>query len=165
MHPLQVVAECTLVDQVRFCVTGLGLCTTIGVKLTSGAQLWNYLLAHVINEKLVTLQLARCICWVAIRHFAPLSTDEDLGTGVLLLGGSVHGRLRPGLRAFHALLGGGLLAFEWGGGGLNTVLLSRKCTFNLGAWVLGGTQEGQKARSRPPHHHRALERPAQHDQH
>ena len=31
MHPLQVVAQCTLVDQVRFCVTGLGLCTTIGV--------------------------------------------------------------------------------------------------------------------------------------
>ena len=39
MHPLQVVAKCTRVDQVRFCVTGLGLCTTIGFKLTSGAQL------------------------------------------------------------------------------------------------------------------------------
>ena len=41
MHPLQVVAECTLVDQVRFCVTRFGLCTRIGVKLTSGAQLFH----------------------------------------------------------------------------------------------------------------------------
>ena len=39
MHPLQVVAECTLVDQVRFCVAGLGLCTKIGFKLTNSAQL------------------------------------------------------------------------------------------------------------------------------
>ena len=39
MHPLQVGAECTLVDQVHFCVAGLGLCTRIGVKLTSGAPL------------------------------------------------------------------------------------------------------------------------------
>ena len=38
MHPLQVVAECTLVDQVSFCVAG-GLCTKIAVKLTSGTQL------------------------------------------------------------------------------------------------------------------------------
>ena len=58
------------------------------------------------------LQLAGCISRVAIRHLAPLSTDEDLETGVLLCG-SGHGRLR--LRAFHALLGGGLLAFEWRG--------------------------------------------------
>ena len=84
--------------------------------------------------------------------------------GVLLCG-SGHGRLRPGLRAFHTLLTGGLLAFEWGGGGLNTLLDSRKCTFNLGAGGGGGTQEGQEARSRPPHHHRALQRPAQRDQH
>ena len=38
MHPLQVVAECTLEDQFSFCVAGLGLCTRIGVKLTSGAH-------------------------------------------------------------------------------------------------------------------------------
>ena len=50
-----------------------------------------------------------------------------------ILRGSGHGRLQLSLRAFHALLGGGLLAFEWGGGGLNTLLDSRKCTFNLGA--------------------------------
>ena len=91
MHPLQVVAECTLVDQVRFCVARLGLCTKIGVKLTSGAQLCYYRLGRVIDEKLVTLQLAKCIYWVAIRHLAPLSTDEDLGMGVLLYG-SGHGR-------------------------------------------------------------------------
>ena len=80
--------------------------------------------------------MARCISWVAIRHLAPLSTDEDLGTGVLLCG-SGHGRLQPGLRAFHTLLGGGLLAVEWGAGGLNTLLGCRKCTFNLGAWGEG----------------------------
>ena len=39
MHLLQVVAECTLVHQVRFCVARLGLCPRIGVKLISGAQL------------------------------------------------------------------------------------------------------------------------------
>ena len=44
-----------------------------------------------------------------------------------------HGRLRPSLRAFHALLRRGLLAFEWGGGGLNTLLDRPQCTFNLGA--------------------------------
>ena len=32
-------------------------------------------------------------------------------------------------------------------------------------WVLGGTQEGKEAQSHPPHHHRALERPALHNQH
>ena len=79
--------------------------------------------------------------WVAIRHLAPFSTDEDLGTGILLYG-SGHGRLRPGLRAFHALLGGGLLTFEWGGGGLNTLLHSRKCTFKLGA--RGGLKRARK---------------------
>ena len=83
--------------------------------------------------------------------------------GVLFYG-SGHGRLRPSLRAFHALLSKGLLASEWGGGGLNTLLNSRKSTLNLGAGG-GGTQEGMEARSRPPHHHRALKRPAQHDQH
>ena len=93
------------------------------------AQLCYWLLGQVIDEKLVTLQLARCISWVAIRHLAPLSTDEDLGTGVLLCG-SGHGRLWPGLQAFHALLGGGHLAFEWGGGGLNTLLGCQKCTLN-----------------------------------
>ena len=30
-------------------------------------------------------------------------------------------------------LGGGFLAFAWGGGGLNTLLDARKRTFNLGA--------------------------------
>ena len=49
---------------------------------------------------------------------------------------------RPGLRDFHALLGGGLLAFEWGGGGLNTLLNSRQCTFNLGA--RGGLRRARK---------------------
>ena len=39
MHLLQVVAECTLVDQVSFGVAGLGLCTRIEVNLTSGVQL------------------------------------------------------------------------------------------------------------------------------
>ena len=37
------------------------------------------------------------------------------------------------LRGFGALIGGGLLAFEWRAGGLNTLLLSRKRTVNLGA--------------------------------
>ena len=53
---------------------------------------------------------------------------------------------------FHALLRGGTLAFEWGGGGVNTLLDPQKGTFNL-AW---GTQEGKKAQSRPPNHHPAL---------
>ena len=50
-------------------------------------------LGRVIDEKLVTLLLAGCTSRVAIQHLAPLSTDEDLGTGVLLCGGG-HGRLR-----------------------------------------------------------------------
>ena len=58
MHPLQVVAECTLVDGVSFCVTGLGLCTRTGVQLTSHAQLSYQLLGKLITELLVTLQLA-----------------------------------------------------------------------------------------------------------
>ena len=85
-------------------------------------------------------------------HPAPCATlqNEDLGTGVLLCRGG-HGRLRPGLRAFHALLGGDLLAFEWGGGGNS----------NLGAKGGGGAQEGKEAQLRPPHHHEVLGRPAQ----
>ena len=55
-----------------------------------------------------------------------------LGTGVLLCG-SGHGRLGRSLWASHSLLGRGLLAFEWGGGGLNILLDARKCTFNLDA--------------------------------
>ena len=42
-------------------LVGLGLCTRIWVKLTSGAQLRYKLLDQVIDEKLVTLQLAGCI--------------------------------------------------------------------------------------------------------
>ena len=125
MHLLQVVAECTLVDEVRFCIIGLGLCTRIDVPLTSHAQLSYELLGQLIDKLLVTLQLATCISRVAIRHLAPLSMDEDLGKGVLLYGRSGHARLRLSLRAFHALLGGGLLAFEWGGAGLNTLLNTR----------------------------------------
>ena len=68
----------------------------------------------------------------------------------VLLHGSGHGRLRLSLWAFHVLLGMGLLAFEWGGGGLNTLFDPWKCTFTLGA---GGTQEGKEAQSRPPNHH------------
>ena len=42
----------------------------IGVKLTSGT-----LLAQVIDEKLATLQPAKCICWVAIlRHSGRMRT-------------------------------------------------------------------------------------------
>ena len=58
-----------------------------------------------------------------------------------------------GLRAFHALLGGGILAFEWGGGVLNTLLDPQKCTLNLGAEGGGGAREGKEAQSRPPNHH------------
>ena len=64
--------------------------------------------------------------------------------GVLLCG-SGHGRLRLGLRAFHALLGGGLLAFELGGGDLDTLLGRRKCTFSLGAGEGGGGLGGQES--------------------
>ena len=39
MKPLQVVVECTLVDQVSFCVAVLGLHTRIGINLTRGMQL------------------------------------------------------------------------------------------------------------------------------
>ena len=71
--------------------------------------------------------------WGAIKHLAPLSTDEDLGIDVLLCGRFGHGRLRLDLRAFYALLGGGIFAFEWGGGGLKTLLSLTSCTLNLGA--------------------------------
>ena len=94
---------------------------------------------------------AKCISRVAIRHFAPLSTDDDLGMGVLLCGNG-HGKLRLSLWAFHALLGGGLLAFERGGGGLNTLFDARKGTFILGA-VGGGAQEGKEPRSHLRNHH------------
>ena len=144
MHPLQVVAKCTFVDEVSRCIGGLGLCTRTSVPLTSLRQINYQLLGHLIDEVLVTLQLARCIFEGAIWHLAPLSTDEALQTGVLLFGTSGHGRLRPRLWAFRALLGGGILAFERGGGGLNTLMSLRKCTLNLGA---GGTQEGKEAQS------------------
>ena len=85
---------------------------------------------------------AGCTFGVAVGHIAPLSTNEDLGTGVLLCGKSGHGRLRVGLQAFHTLLRGGILAFEWGGGGLNSLLDPRKCTFNLGA--RGGLTRAKK---------------------
>ena len=73
-----------LVDEVTFCISGLGLCKRTGAQLTSHAQLSYQLLGELIDELLVTLQLARCIFGVAIRHIASFSTDEDLGTGVLL---------------------------------------------------------------------------------
>ena len=41
MHTLKVVAKCTLLDEVSFCVTGLGLCTRNGVQLTSHVHLSN----------------------------------------------------------------------------------------------------------------------------
>ena len=97
MHPLQVVAKYKLVDEVSFCGAGLGLCTRTDVQLTSHTQLSYELLDQLINELLVTMQLAKCIFGVGIWHLAPLSTDEDLGTGVLLCGRSGHGRLRLGL--------------------------------------------------------------------
>ena len=109
--------------------------------MTSHAQLTYQLLGQIIDELVVTLQLAGCIFGVAIRHLAPLSKDEDVGAGVLLCGRSGHGRLRLGLWAFHALLGGGILAFEWGG--MNTLVNRQKCTFNLGARE--GAQEGKEA--------------------
>ena len=55
MHPLQVVAECTLVDEVSFCIIGLGLCTMTGVWLPSHLQLSYKLLGQVIHELLVML--------------------------------------------------------------------------------------------------------------
>ena len=51
MHPLRVVAECTLVDEVSFCVAGLGLCTRTGVQLTSNVQLSHQLLGELIDEQ------------------------------------------------------------------------------------------------------------------
>ena len=71
-----------LLDQVRFCVAGLGLCTRIGAKLTSGAQLCYWLLGHVIAENLVTLQLATCICQVAIRHSPQMRTLGRVSSSV-----------------------------------------------------------------------------------
>ena len=103
--------------------------------MTSHTQLNYQLLGRLTDELLMTPRLAKCIFGVAIWHLAPLSMDEDLGTSVLVHGRSDHGRLRLGLRGFHALLGRGILAFEWGGGGVNTLLNPRKCTFNLRAGV------------------------------
>ena len=69
---------------------------------------------------------------VPIRHLAPLSTDEDLWTGVLLFGSSGHGRLCLGLRAFCALLSGGILDFDRLEGGLNTLMSLGILAFELG---------------------------------
>ena len=104
MHPLQVVAEGTFGDEVTLGIGGLELCWYFGAPLTSLAQINYQLLGPLINELLVTLQLAGCIFGVAIRHLAQLSTDEDLRTGVFLCGKSGHGMLCPWLQAFHALL-------------------------------------------------------------
>ena len=49
---------------------------------------------------------------VAIRHLDPLSTDEDLLTGVFLCGRSGHSKLPLGLSCFQALHTRGILAFE-----------------------------------------------------
>ena len=166
MHLRQAVVECTFVDEVSLCITGLGLCTRTSVRLTSRAQLNYQLLGRLVDEPLVTLRLAGCMFGVAIRHFAPLSTDEDLQTGVLLCGWSGHGRLRPRLQAFHTLLRGGILALERGGGGLNTLLCLgilafeqggglntllnlRKCTFNWGAGGGWGGTKGQRTSINP----------------
>ena len=78
MHLLQIVAECTLVDKVSFCVAGLNHCTKTVAQLTSHTQLTYQLLGQLIED---LLQLASCIFGVAIWHLAPLSTDEDLGPG------------------------------------------------------------------------------------
>ena len=54
------VAECTFVDEVTFCIGGLGLCTRTGVQLTSHTLLNYELLGELIDELLVTLQPAGC---------------------------------------------------------------------------------------------------------
>ena len=72
-------------------------CTRIGVQLTSHTQLSYQLLGQLIDELLAMLQLTGCIFGIAIRRLAPLSTDEDLGTGVLPCGKRGHGGLRLGL--------------------------------------------------------------------
>ena len=59
--------EC-VVDGVTFCVSGLGLCTRIGVQMISHAELSYQLLGQLIDELLFTLQLAGCILGVTIRH-------------------------------------------------------------------------------------------------
>ena len=83
---------------------------------------------QLIDELLVMLQLARCIFGVAIKHLAPLSMDEDLPT----CGTRRHGWLPLGLLAFLASLKGGILAFEHGRVGLNTLVGLGTCTLNLG---------------------------------
>ena len=55
--------------------------------------------------------------------------------GVLLCG-SGHGRLQPGLRAVHALLGGGLLAFEWGGGAWWPIMVALALAMALSEFFL-----------------------------
>ena len=113
--PPPTIAECQFVDEVSHRIGGLGLCTRTCVQLISRVQLNYQLLGQLIDELLVTLQLAGCISGVASCHLASLSTDADLRMGVLTCGKIGHGRLRLGHRAFHALLGGGVLAFERGG--------------------------------------------------
>ena len=81
----QVVAQCTLVEQVSFSVAGLGLRTTISGRLIGSTQVGYWLLGQVIDDNPVMLQLTGRICGVAIRHLAPMSTDEDLGACALLL--------------------------------------------------------------------------------
>ena len=88
MHPLRVIAECTLVDEVILRIGGLGLCTKAVVLLIS--QINYQLLGQHIDELVVTLQSAGCTSGVAIRHLAPLFTYEELWTGVLLCGMSGH---------------------------------------------------------------------------
>ena len=130
MHPLQVVAECMVVPE------DLGFAPRL--VFSSQAE------RNSTTSCLVS-SLMNCIFGVAIPHLAPLSMDEDLGMCVLLCVGSGHGRLHLGLWAFQALFGGGILAFEQGVGGLNTLFKLRKCTFNLSGGK-GGAPKGKKAK-------------------
>ena len=72
-----------LVDQVTFCVAGLGFCTTIGVKVPKGAQLYGYL-ARSLMKFWSSSNWLDATLEQPSRHLAPLFADEDLGTGFLL---------------------------------------------------------------------------------
>ena len=70
----------------------------------------------------------------------------------VVLDHSDYGKSRLSLQAFHILLGRGLFALEWGGGGMNTLLNPQKRTFNLGiGQVLGGKRNSVTPSKSSPH--------------
>ena len=83
--------------------------------------------------------------------FAQFCTKTSLGPPQNLLGSPEKlGRIappHPPVISGDLKIGGGILAFKRGGGGRNTLLDPRKCTFNLGVWGGGGIRRARKLKN------------------